>query len=216
MKLLTGNDLPTGDVTWWTGTGWSRHVEDAVDVGDQLQRRLAGERRARNLVRPALGNEDLGDHIGLVIAPVPAAQLAIGPIGNAKLDRSSDADLALLADQFDLCAFARLEQAKEVGLQLAPDLIARCAGDERAFGAVSADQTFLGQHAQGLPDGLPRHIIGQGQLNDGRYLAADFPHARLDMAAEDGRELMIARDAPAAEIGGSCGPATGAFRIGPG
>ena len=33
MKLLTGNDLATGDVTWWTGNGWSRHVEDAVDVG---------------------------------------------------------------------------------------------------------------------------------------------------------------------------------------
>lgn len=35
MKLLTGNDLPTGDVTWWTGSGWSRHVEDAADVGEQ-------------------------------------------------------------------------------------------------------------------------------------------------------------------------------------
>jgi hypothetical protein len=34
MKILTGNDLPTGDVTWWTGSGWSRHVEDAVDVGE--------------------------------------------------------------------------------------------------------------------------------------------------------------------------------------
>ena len=33
MKLLTGNDLPTGDVIWWTGEGWSRHIEDAVDVG---------------------------------------------------------------------------------------------------------------------------------------------------------------------------------------
>ncbi|HEU0067424.1 MAG TPA: DUF2849 domain-containing protein, partial [Sphingomonas sp.] len=26
MKLLTGNDLPTGDVLWWSGRGWSRHV----------------------------------------------------------------------------------------------------------------------------------------------------------------------------------------------
>lgn len=33
MKLLTGNDLASGDVTWWTGSSWSRHVEDAVDVG---------------------------------------------------------------------------------------------------------------------------------------------------------------------------------------
>ena len=35
MKILTGNDLPTGDVIWWTGQDWSRHVEDAVDVGDK-------------------------------------------------------------------------------------------------------------------------------------------------------------------------------------
>ena len=33
MKLLTGNDLSTGDVVWWTGRDWSRHIEDAVDVG---------------------------------------------------------------------------------------------------------------------------------------------------------------------------------------
>lgn len=35
MKLLTGNDLPSGDVIWWTGNGWSRHVEDAADVADK-------------------------------------------------------------------------------------------------------------------------------------------------------------------------------------
>ncbi len=35
MKLLTGNDLATGDVIWWTGNGWSRHVEDASDVGPE-------------------------------------------------------------------------------------------------------------------------------------------------------------------------------------
>ena len=31
MRVLTGNDLKTGDVVWWTGTSWSRHVDDAVD-----------------------------------------------------------------------------------------------------------------------------------------------------------------------------------------
>lgn len=35
MKLLTGNDLSTGDVVWWTGQVWSRHVEDAADVADR-------------------------------------------------------------------------------------------------------------------------------------------------------------------------------------
>jgi hypothetical protein len=49
VKLLTGNDLPTGDVIWWTGEGWSRHVEDAADVGDQgeaIARAEEGARRA--------------------------------------------------------------------------------------------------------------------------------------------------------------------------
>lgn len=35
MKILTGNDLGSGDVIWWAGDGWSRHVADAVDVGDK-------------------------------------------------------------------------------------------------------------------------------------------------------------------------------------
>ena len=33
MKLVTGNDLASGDVIWWTGYGWSRHIADAVDAG---------------------------------------------------------------------------------------------------------------------------------------------------------------------------------------
>ena len=48
MKLLTGNDLPTGDVVWWTGSGWSRHVEDAADVaegGEAIARTEEGARR---------------------------------------------------------------------------------------------------------------------------------------------------------------------------
>lgn len=48
MKILTGNDLPSGDVVWWTGSGWSRHVEDAVDVdsrGESIARAEEGARR---------------------------------------------------------------------------------------------------------------------------------------------------------------------------
>ena len=48
MKILTGNDLKTGAVTWWAGQYWSLHVEDAVDVGDEAEAILAreeGERR---------------------------------------------------------------------------------------------------------------------------------------------------------------------------
>ncbi len=35
MKILTGNDLKSGDVIWWAGDGWSRRVADSVDVGDR-------------------------------------------------------------------------------------------------------------------------------------------------------------------------------------
>ena len=48
MKILTGNDLASGDVVWWTGSGWSRHVEDAADVaeaGESLARAEEGARR---------------------------------------------------------------------------------------------------------------------------------------------------------------------------
>ncbi len=48
MKLLTGNDLKTGAVTWWSGTDWSIHVEDAVDVTgheDEIARREEAARR---------------------------------------------------------------------------------------------------------------------------------------------------------------------------
>ena len=49
MKILTGNDLKTGAVVWWTGSEWSLHVEDAVDVGDQADAILAREDGARRV-----------------------------------------------------------------------------------------------------------------------------------------------------------------------
>ena len=49
MKILTGNDLASGDVVWWTGTGWSRHVEDAADVGDQGEAIAMAEEGARRV-----------------------------------------------------------------------------------------------------------------------------------------------------------------------
>ena len=52
MKLLTGNDLPSGDVIWWTGTGWSRHVEDAGDVADQGESIARAEEGARRVNGP--------------------------------------------------------------------------------------------------------------------------------------------------------------------
>ena len=49
MKILTGNDLADGRVIWWTGSGWSLHVADAVDVGDQAETILAVEEAARRV-----------------------------------------------------------------------------------------------------------------------------------------------------------------------
>ena len=52
MKLLTGNDLPTGDVVWWTGEGWSRHVEESIDVGDTGEAIARAEEGARRVNAP--------------------------------------------------------------------------------------------------------------------------------------------------------------------
>jgi Protein of unknown function (DUF2849) len=49
MKLLTGNDLKSGDVIWWDGKGWSRKVEDAVDVGESGDAILAAEEAAQRV-----------------------------------------------------------------------------------------------------------------------------------------------------------------------
>lgn len=49
MKYLTGNDLGSGDVVWWTGSGWSRNVKDAVDAGDGADAILKQEEAARRV-----------------------------------------------------------------------------------------------------------------------------------------------------------------------
>jgi len=49
VKILTGNDLKTGAVTWWDGSGWSLHVNDAVDVGEHADEILAREDAARRV-----------------------------------------------------------------------------------------------------------------------------------------------------------------------
>lgn len=52
IKLLTGNDLLTGDVLWWSGAGWSLHLGDAVAVeGDGLLAKVIAEERIND---PAL------------------------------------------------------------------------------------------------------------------------------------------------------------------
>jgi len=52
VKLLTGNDLITGDVTWWTGSGWSTRIGDAADVGHEGEAIAAREEAARRVNVP--------------------------------------------------------------------------------------------------------------------------------------------------------------------
>lgn len=52
MKLLTGNDLTSGEVVWWSGTSWSRHVEDAADVGESGESIARAEEGARRVNVP--------------------------------------------------------------------------------------------------------------------------------------------------------------------
>lgn len=67
MKIITGNDLETGAVTWWTGEGWSLHVAEAIDVGDGGEAIAAVEEAARRVNAPyVIDAENSAD------GPVPA------------------------------------------------------------------------------------------------------------------------------------------------
>ncbi|GGD37752.1 DUF2849 domain-containing protein [Croceicoccus pelagius] len=78
MKILTGNDLKTGDVTWWDGQGWSRHVNDAVDVGDKADEIAAREEASRNVVG-AYAIDATKDENGVRPAHIKDRIRALGP-----------------------------------------------------------------------------------------------------------------------------------------
>lgn len=52
MKIVTGNDLASGDVVWWAGGEWSRHVVDAVDVEGHGEAIAAKEEAALRVNSP--------------------------------------------------------------------------------------------------------------------------------------------------------------------
>ncbi len=62
MIIATGNDLGSGDVIWWTGSDWSRHVADAVDVGEEGEAIIAREAAARRVNVAYLVEADVGLH----------------------------------------------------------------------------------------------------------------------------------------------------------
>lgn len=84
MKLLTGNELESGLVIWWTGDGWSHQVEDAADVGEGGEAILAAEEGARRVNAAYLVEAEDGLPIHIkervrAAGPTVRADLAINP-----------------------------------------------------------------------------------------------------------------------------------------
>ncbi|KUO51838.1 MAG: hypothetical protein APF78_09535 [Sphingomonadales bacterium BRH_c3] len=78
MNILTGNDLKSGAVVWWDGTGWSLYVDDAVDVGDRAEEILAREQSARR-VNAAYAISANRDDNGVRPAHIKERVRALGP-----------------------------------------------------------------------------------------------------------------------------------------
>jgi hypothetical protein len=78
MNILTANDLATGDVIWWTGEGWSIHVNDAIDVGDKGDEIAQAEVAARR-ANEAYVIEASVDDTGVRPAHIKDRIRALGP-----------------------------------------------------------------------------------------------------------------------------------------
>lgn len=78
MKILTGNDLKSGAVVWWTGSDWSLHVNDAVDVGDDADAIAASEEATRRVNVP-YAIEATKDDNGVRPAHIKDRVRALGP-----------------------------------------------------------------------------------------------------------------------------------------
>ncbi|MXO84721.1 DUF2849 domain-containing protein [Altererythrobacter aurantiacus] len=63
MMLITGNDLLTGAVIWWTGSDWSVHIEDAIDAGDAAESIAAEQEAARKVNVPYLVESTMQDGV---------------------------------------------------------------------------------------------------------------------------------------------------------
>ncbi len=78
MKLLTGNDLKTGDVVWWNGLDWSRFVADATDVSEDGEGILHREEAARRVNVPYIIDAEQTDE-GPRPAHIKERVRALGP-----------------------------------------------------------------------------------------------------------------------------------------
>lgn len=92
MKILTGNDLVTGDVIWWAGDGWSRQVHDGVDVGDRGDDLLRAEEAALRVVGAYVIDATV-DEEGVRPAHIKDRIRALGPTVRPDLTlKPNDAD----------------------------------------------------------------------------------------------------------------------------
>ena len=62
-QIITANDLPAGDVVYWTGAGWTRDAREAALVTDTAAAEALGkaEVKARRVIDPYLIDIELVD-----------------------------------------------------------------------------------------------------------------------------------------------------------
>lgn len=87
MKIITGNDLKSGAVTWWDGKGWSLSVNEAVEVGADAPAIIAEEEATRR-VNGAYTIEATRTEEGIRPAHIKERIRALGP--TVRLDLSLD------------------------------------------------------------------------------------------------------------------------------
>ncbi len=85
MNILTGNDLKTGDVIWWTGGAWSRLIGDAVAIDGDGAAVIEAESKAQR-VNAAYAVEAEASAHGLLPMHIKDRVRAAGP--TVRLDLS--------------------------------------------------------------------------------------------------------------------------------
>lgn len=93
VKILTGNDLASGDVIWWAGDGWSRQVGDAADVGAHGDDLARAEEAALRVVGAYVIDATLGED-GVRPAHIKDRIRAFGPTVRPDLiEQPTEADI---------------------------------------------------------------------------------------------------------------------------
>jgi hypothetical protein len=87
VKIITGNDLKSGAVTWWDGAAWSLHVNEAIEAGEDAAAIIAAEEAARRVNGAYVIDAELTAD-GIRPAHIKERIRALGP--TVRLDLSLD------------------------------------------------------------------------------------------------------------------------------